>query len=76
MLDTSRRTAFTDEHDLFRDQVRRFFDARAGPPSRPLGRGGDHRPRLLDQGAARPACSARPCPRNMAASASTSATTR
>jgi alkylation response protein AidB-like acyl-CoA dehydrogenase len=26
MLDLSRRTAFTEEHDLFRDQVRRFFD--------------------------------------------------
>jgi alkylation response protein AidB-like acyl-CoA dehydrogenase len=26
MLDTSRRTAFSPEHDLFRDQVRRFFD--------------------------------------------------
>ena len=26
MLDTSRRTAFTPEHDLFRDQVRRFFE--------------------------------------------------
>ena len=26
MLDLSRRTAFTEEHDIFRDQVRRFFD--------------------------------------------------
>ena len=26
MLDLSRRTAFSDEHNLFRDQVRRFFD--------------------------------------------------
>ncbi|HYE26751.1 MAG TPA: acyl-CoA dehydrogenase family protein [Allosphingosinicella sp.] len=26
MLDTARRTAFSDEHHLFRDQVRRFFD--------------------------------------------------
>jgi alkylation response protein AidB-like acyl-CoA dehydrogenase len=26
MLDTSRRFAFSDEHHLFRDQVRRFFD--------------------------------------------------
>ena len=25
MLDTSRRTAFNDDHGLFRDQVRRFF---------------------------------------------------
>ena len=25
MLDTSRRTAFTESHDLFRDSVRRFF---------------------------------------------------
>ena len=25
MLDTSRRTAFTPDHELFRDQVRRFF---------------------------------------------------
>jgi acyl-CoA dehydrogenase len=26
MLDLSRRTAFSDEHNLFRDQVRRFFE--------------------------------------------------
>jgi acyl-CoA dehydrogenase len=26
MLDTARRTAFTEEHNLFRDQVRRFFE--------------------------------------------------
>ena len=26
MLDTACRTAFTAEHDLFRDSVRRFFD--------------------------------------------------
>ena len=26
MLDTSRRTAFTSEHEQFRDSVRRFFD--------------------------------------------------
>jgi acyl-CoA dehydrogenase len=26
MLDTSRRTAFREEHDLFREQIRRFFD--------------------------------------------------
>ena len=26
MLDLSRRTAFTEEHNLFRDQVRKFFD--------------------------------------------------
>ena len=26
MLDLSRRTVFSDEHNLFRDQVRRFFD--------------------------------------------------
>ena len=50
MLDTSRRTAFSAEHEQFRDSVRRFFDARADPPSRPLGGGRDHRPRLLDQG--------------------------
>jgi alkylation response protein AidB-like acyl-CoA dehydrogenase len=31
MLDTSRRTAFTDEHNLFRDQVRRFFAAELEP---------------------------------------------
>ena len=26
MLDTSRRTAFNDDHEAFRDSVRRFFD--------------------------------------------------
>jgi acyl-CoA dehydrogenase len=26
MLDTSRRTAFSPEHELFRDQIRRFFE--------------------------------------------------
>jgi alkylation response protein AidB-like acyl-CoA dehydrogenase len=31
MLDTSRRFAFTDEHNLFRDQVRRFFAAELEP---------------------------------------------
>jgi acyl-CoA dehydrogenase len=31
MLDLSRRTAFNDEHDLFRDQVRRFFDRELTP---------------------------------------------
>jgi alkylation response protein AidB-like acyl-CoA dehydrogenase len=31
MLDTSRRTAFTAEHDMFRDQVRRFFAAELEP---------------------------------------------
>ena len=31
MLDTSRRTAFTAEHDMFRDQVRRFFAAEMEP---------------------------------------------
>lgn len=31
MLDLSRRTAFTAEHDLFRDQVRRFFDRELTP---------------------------------------------
>jgi acyl-CoA dehydrogenase len=31
MLDTSRRTAFTPEHDMFRDQVRRFFAAELEP---------------------------------------------
>jgi acyl-CoA dehydrogenase len=31
MLDTSRRTAFTPEHDLFRDQVRRFFERELNP---------------------------------------------
>ena len=31
MLDLSRRTAFNEEHDLFRDQVRRFFDRELTP---------------------------------------------
>ena len=31
MLDLSRRTVFTDEHDLFRDQVRRFFERELVP---------------------------------------------
>jgi alkylation response protein AidB-like acyl-CoA dehydrogenase len=31
MLDTSRRTAFTPEHEIFRDQVRRFFAAELVP---------------------------------------------
>ncbi|HZG44724.1 MAG TPA: acyl-CoA dehydrogenase family protein [Allosphingosinicella sp.] len=31
MLDTSRRTAFTPEQELFRDQVRRFFAAELEP---------------------------------------------
>jgi alkylation response protein AidB-like acyl-CoA dehydrogenase len=31
MLDTSRRSAFTPEHDMFRDQVRRFFAAELEP---------------------------------------------
>jgi len=31
MLDTSRRFAFTPEHDMFRDQVRRFFAAELVP---------------------------------------------
>jgi alkylation response protein AidB-like acyl-CoA dehydrogenase len=31
MLDTSARTAFTPEHDMFRDQVRRFFAAELEP---------------------------------------------
>jgi acyl-CoA dehydrogenase len=31
MLDTSRRNAFTAEHELFRDQVRRFFDRELVP---------------------------------------------
>jgi alkylation response protein AidB-like acyl-CoA dehydrogenase len=31
MLDTSRRFAFTAEHDMFRDQVRRFFAAELVP---------------------------------------------
>jgi len=31
MLDTSRRFAFTEEHDLFRDQVRRFFAGEVEP---------------------------------------------
>jgi acyl-CoA dehydrogenase len=31
MLDLSRRTAFSEEHDLFRDQVRRFFDRELTP---------------------------------------------
>ena len=39
MLDTSRRTAFTESHDLFREQVRKFFDKERASctrrPSRP-----------------------------------------
>jgi acyl-CoA dehydrogenase len=31
MLDLSRRTVFTEEHDLFRDQVRRFFERELVP---------------------------------------------
>lgn len=31
MLDTSRRTAFDESHDLFRDSVRRFFATEAAP---------------------------------------------
>ena len=31
MLDTSRRTAFTEDHGLFREQVRRFFAAELTP---------------------------------------------
>ena len=31
MLDLSRRTVFSDEHNLFRDQVRRFFDRELVP---------------------------------------------
>ncbi|MDQ4087059.1 MAG: acyl-CoA dehydrogenase family protein [Pseudomonadota bacterium] len=31
MLDLSRRTAFSDDHDLFRDQVRKFFDRELVP---------------------------------------------
>jgi alkylation response protein AidB-like acyl-CoA dehydrogenase len=31
MLDTSRRTAFTQEHEMFREQVRRFFAAELEP---------------------------------------------
>jgi acyl-CoA dehydrogenase len=31
MLDSSRRTAFTEEHELFREQVRRFFAAELEP---------------------------------------------
>lgn len=31
MLDTSRRTAFDDQHNQFRDTVRRFFAAEAAP---------------------------------------------
>ena len=31
MLDTSARTAFTAEHDQFRDSVRRFFAREAVP---------------------------------------------
>jgi acyl-CoA dehydrogenase len=31
MLDTSRRTAFTGEHEMFRDQVRRFFAREMAP---------------------------------------------
>ena len=31
MLDTSRRTAFTESHDLFREQVRKFFDKELTP---------------------------------------------
>ena len=26
MLDLARRSAYSDDHDLFRDQVRKFFD--------------------------------------------------
>ena len=31
MLDTSRRTAFTPEHDMFREQVRKFFERELTP---------------------------------------------
>lgn len=31
MLDTARRTAFDESHDLFRDQVRKFFDTALHP---------------------------------------------
>jgi acyl-CoA dehydrogenase len=31
MLDTSRRTAFTDEHQMFREQVRKFFERELTP---------------------------------------------
>ncbi|MGQ0659621.1 acyl-CoA dehydrogenase family protein, partial [Sphingosinicella sp.] len=31
MLDLSRRSAFNEEHDLFRDQVRKFFDREPTP---------------------------------------------
>jgi alkylation response protein AidB-like acyl-CoA dehydrogenase len=31
MLDTSRRSAFTEEHELFRNQVRRFFERELVP---------------------------------------------
>lgn len=31
MLETSRRTAFTEEHEMFRDTVRRFFDKELVP---------------------------------------------
>ena len=31
MLDTSRRTAFTEDHQLFREQVRRFFERELMP---------------------------------------------
>lgn len=32
MLETSRRTCFTEDHQLFRSQVRKFFDRELSPP--------------------------------------------
>jgi alkylation response protein AidB-like acyl-CoA dehydrogenase len=49
MLDTSRRTAFTPEHDMFRDQVRRFFAAELEPHLERWEQEGHRRPRHVDQ---------------------------
>ena len=76
MLDLSRRTAFNEEHDLFRDQVRHFFERELIPHLDRWEEQGDRSTATSGRKAARRACSARPCRRTMAGSASISATMR
>ena len=75
MLDLSRRAAFNEDHDAFRDQVRRFFDRELTP----ISTAGRSRARSTSRSGARPekrGCSARLFRKPMAGSASIMATTR
>ena len=63
-VDAVQRTLFDDEHELFRESVRRLHRRRDRRPTTRSGSGRDRRPRAVHQGRARTGSSAWPCPRS------------